>query len=299
MTNIFGMDSWLATSNERGENNPSNVAREEATGRSDFSQEGDPNPSSAVERGTTLPALEEPTARIEERPGDLIGINATTLYMLKMRQQANHHQVIEAVIRSSEQHDGSRNNLPIAAPINTAGVHFQNERIDNANIEPVALSEYLESVRKELKAQQSASSHAEDGSTDDQQLKEDEVALNRAVLSHGVSLEELRALRAIENDTIAKSILKNADLIAQQRKLERDSNSSPHGPYMATFQDHIARREACLAAAVARQTAEESQRAINVAIERGYTPSVATPIEEITPREETSEPTLRRQTYSF
>lgn len=305
-TNIFAMIPLLPRP-DRGEgNSDSRTENQQIIERQNVAREEDAsgNTSSTEQRGRTLAATEAVVITPEEQANNRIGITPTTLRMLRSRQAMESRQLPVAIANNNQdQLIPPENILNVISPVEEAEiagtgmvtVHPETEIVENNDIKPIAMSDYLDILRKELKERQGLPLAGLNLEIDDQQLEQDEIALNQAVLENGVTPEELRVLRALENHAISDSIFAETHRIAVRRRLERISNTSPHGPYMADFQASVARENANIAAMLTQQTEQEREDAINAIIgsERGYTPVVATPLEE------TSGPLLRRQTYSL
>ena len=273
-------------------------------------QEGDPdNTSSTEQRGTTLTATEAVVALPAGQGNDRIGITPATLLMLRSRQIMENQLISNQLLPVADANNGDEfvppenilGLIPLvdgaeAVAAGMVSVHSEDETVLHNDLKPIEMSNYLDILRKELKEEQGLPLAEVNLEIDDQQLEQDEIALNRAVLDSGMTPEELRVLRALENRAISNSVFGEIHYIALRRRLERDSNTSPHGPYMAQFQVDVARDNARLAAVLTQQAEQETEAAIMAIIERegGYTaPVTATPVEE------TPEPLLRRQTYSY
>ena len=271
-----------------------NVAREE---------EASNDVSSIQQRGTTFSATEMPVATPEEQANNRIGITPVTLRMLRIKQEMKSRELPVAVANNNPaQLIPFENILGLISPISEedsawAGmvtVYSDDEIAENNDIKPIAMSDYLDVLRKERREQQDLSLAAIN-LEDDRELEQSEIALNRVVLQDGTSPKELRMFRALENFAISNSFFAETYWTAMRRRFERDNNTGSRGEYMAQFQAREATQNFLSAALLAEEAGQERKNAITAVIESEGRdgPAAAIPIEE------TSLPSLTRQTDSF
>ena len=286
-TNIFAMNPSFPRPSRGEVNSDARTENQRAIEQRSVAREEEiSNDSSSTEQRGAIAAIAEVPAVISvERSADRIGITPATLHMLRSKRAMESRQLPVAIVNQDNQAQiiAPENILNLISPVNEAEagmvmVHPESEIVENNDIKPIAMSDYLGVLRKELKEQQGlplAAINLED----DQQLEQDEVALNRVVLEDGITPEELRVLRALENYAISDSVFEQAHWAAVRSRLERDNNTSPHGGYMAQFQARTAMQNARNAALLAAQARQESENAIAAVVEseRGYTPVIATP----------------------